>query len=69
MRKSKNSIKILKANEHATHVYKLQIYQMTHTHKKNTKSRETIPLKGIQVQTGIEMLYTTYTVFLVEFFF
>jgi hypothetical protein len=41
--KIQHKIEILKANEHAPHVYKLQIYQMT-SKKHTTKSRETILL-------------------------
>jgi hypothetical protein len=44
-RKIPQEIKILSANEHAPHVYKLQIYRITPKH--STKSRETIPLSNM----------------------
>jgi hypothetical protein len=44
-RKILYEIETLKANEHAPHVYKLQIYGMT-SKKKQKKTRETIPLSG-----------------------
>jgi hypothetical protein len=40
-KKIRHKNKIFKANKHAPHVYKLQIYQMT-PKKQITKSRETI---------------------------
>jgi hypothetical protein len=69
-RKIRHEIEILKANEHAPHVYKLQINQVT-PKKHTTKSRETIPLSftiknfensslcSIRIDTVISALFSS----------